>query len=266
MQSLPNGRFTPPRVYGCGSPVKLLNHTVPYVLALGNHDYVPPEGTGLNSRADTLIQRYFSPADFPHMAGTFPEGQLDNAYHLFEVGDHRYLVVSLEYAPSDAAIAWANEVIAAHPDRTVIVLTHQYLRRDGSLIPSGTTAGDYPVLAADPTTSINDGVAIWNKLVRNHANIEFVISGHRRTATIPHRVTVGDAGNRIYQFLIDYQGEPDGGQGYLVFFEFYPDGTVEVYAYSPYLDSLKPDVDEFGFTNRLRIDRNTGLVTRLTVD
>lgn len=240
--------------------MKLLNHTVPYVLALGNHDYVPvdrPGGGQVYSRDDSLIHEYFSEEDFPAMAGAMVDGRLDNTYHIIDVAGEKYLVVALEFAPSDEAISWADRVIRAHSDHTVIVLTHQYLRADGSPVPSGSTAAYYEV-AKDPSTSVNDGTELWQKLLRHHKNIEWVISGHRLTSTIPYRVTRGDHGNPVYQLLADYQGEPEGGGGYLILMSVRPDGTVEIRSYSPYSATFKTDTDYYGFTNQVRIDRNIG--------
>lgn len=240
--------------------LKLLTHRVPYVLSLGNHDYVPldrPGGGQVYSRDDSLIHEYFGEADFPLLAGAMVQGRLDNTYHLFDVGEEKYLVVSLEFAPSDEAIAWADDVIATYPDHTAIVLTHKYLRADGSPVPSGTTASYYE-LAKDPTTSINDGTDLWRKLLRRHANIEWVISGHRLTSAIPYRVTRGEHGNPVYQLLANFQGEGEGGDGYLILLTMHPDGTVEARSYSPYYGTYKTDVDQYGFTNHIRIDRNLG--------
>ncbi len=55
-----------------------------------------------------------------------------NNYELFSGGGDDYLIFHFQYDPSDSVLAWANQTIAAYPNRRVIVTTHDYLTMDGS--------------------------------------------------------------------------------------------------------------------------------------
>lgn len=221
----------------------LLDGVLPYVLSVGNHDYA---ASGLVAdRGTTLVNEYWSVEDFPHLAGTMHEGRIENAYYELLVGDEKYLIVALEFAPSDAALEWANRVVAAHPEHAVMVATHTYLHPSAQLMASGRSAEAFP-LGTNPSTTMNDGADIWAKFVRKHPNIVFVVNGHIHSDAVPYRVSVGEHGNRVLQMLFDFQAGPMGGEGYIGLVRFHADGRVTARAYSPYLDEEKRGFDAYG--------------------
>ena len=63
----------------------------------------------------------------------WPSGKIDNTYSTFEAGGRKWMVLTLEVWPRTEAIAWAKNVVAAHPDHNVIVATHSFLTADGSI-------------------------------------------------------------------------------------------------------------------------------------
>ena len=64
------------------------------------------------------------------VCGAFEPGALDNTYNLFEAGGHEWIAVALEWGPRDEVIAWADRVMAQHPDRLGILVTHAYLNNN----------------------------------------------------------------------------------------------------------------------------------------
>jgi len=154
-------------------------------------------------------------------------------------------------------VAWANEVIAQHPTRKVILITHSYTTKDGYPAAAGASASSYN-LGSNPDTTMVEGVAMWRTLVKNHENFFMVLSGHRYSPTIPRRIAHGDAGNKVYEFLVDFQSEPNGGDGWFVLMEFRPDGNIYVDTYSPYLDEYKRTVDRYGYNCHFLIDTERG--------
>jgi hypothetical protein len=237
---------------------RLLDGTVPYAFSLGNHD-MATGGGNVAERGLSLVQRFFTPADFAGYRGAYPEGTLDNTYHEIRLGDDDYLVLALEFLPPDDVLAWADKVISAHPDHRVILVTHFYLNTVGNRAPAGRSAG-YP-LTQNPATTVNEGEEIWQKLLRRHENVFMVFSGHLSCTAVPRRVSRGDKGNRVYEFLVDYQSEPDGGSGWFALVHFTPDNKVLVDVYSPYLGVYKMDKDRYGFGNRFTIDLETGRIS-----
>jgi len=216
---------------------------VPCALVPGNHDLGPGRGNNLS--------KYFPPADLkrvPTLGGFYDREpkRTDNSFHLFEAGGRKWLVLALEFGPRDDVLRWANEVVARHPDRSAILVTHAYLRADSSrfdrhvkVVVKGKELNkglDQYVQAKDPA-GFNDGEDLWQKLVSQHGNFAFVICGH--TCVTAHRTDVGRHGNPVHQILVDYQNQPNGGNGYLRLLQFSPDlKNVRVSDYSPTLDQI----------------------------
>ena len=166
---------------------------IPYSLVRGNHDSVDKYNqyvtNGTLNYTDTV-------------EGCYKSGDYTNTYTKFTVGETKYMVFVLNYGADDNVLNWAGELIAANPDRRVIITTHCYLYRDGTTLDKG------DVCPPDSTgnKSSNNGDEMWDKLIRKHANIFLVLSGHDPCENIVMTQTKGDNGNTVTQFLIDPQG------------------------------------------------------------
>jgi predicted phosphodiesterase len=230
----------------------LISGRVPAIYAQGNHD-ISDRGGAPDSRASHFSE-YVTLADYraqPGFGGVYDRepDNTANSYHTFEAGGRKWLVLSLEFAPRNDVLRWANEVLAKSPEFTVILLTHAYLRGDVTrydrnvLTPNSKRPNkgfDQYSLSKNPE-GYNDGEDLWKKLVSRHANFALVICGH--TCTSAHLVSIGEHGNRVHQILVDYQDcEPFGGGAWLRLLQFLPDGkTVRVRDYSPLLDKTSKD-------------------------
>ena len=81
------------------------------------------------------------------------------------------------------------------------------------------------------------GAAVWDDIVKLHSNVVAVLCGHYSGEY--EGTSTGVAGNTVYNLLTDYQDEPDGGDGWLRLYEFYPlQDKVQAVTYSPYLDAV----------------------------
>ncbi len=171
---------------------------MPYSVIPGNHDYL--KAGAPFSRGDTHLNDpgLFPPARFadrPWYGGSYGAGN-ENNYALFEAGPYRFLLINLEYGPRKGPLCWAEELIAAHPDRRVIIASHCVQTHGGGhadcpspsyLVPGGS------------------GQTIWDELARRHSNVFLVLSGHVNDSE--HRVRTGLAGNAVHEILTDYQME-----------------------------------------------------------
>lgn len=214
---------------------KVLDGVVPYSVTLGNHDY---DRGSKEKRPATLFDKYFPPSRFKKYrwyGGHMGQSNANN-YCFFEGGGKKFMVVSLEFAPSDAIIAWASGVINAHKDRQVIVATHYYLRPEGRPSEGSPKGFDGHV-----------GDELWNRLIRKHENIFMVVSGH--VVGVRHQTSTNDAGRPVLEILADYQGLPNGGDGWLVTLRFVPEeNKIHVQTYSP---TLKRTYDNPNFSYTL---------------
>ncbi len=208
-----------------------IDGVVPYALAVGNHD-------GLDQPVgDTaLFNTFFPVGDFqgrPTFGGVFESNKMDNCYHLFTGGGVDWLVLSYEFGPRDEVLAWANQVVAAHPARRVMLVSHTHVYSDDTL------HGSSPAHQWTPASygRTNNGVEVWDKFIKLHANISFVFNGHVLNDGAGRLVGIGDAGNKVYQMLANYQSFTFGGNGYLRIIEFDPGrDRFSVQSYSPYVN------------------------------
>ena len=235
---------TPEQWENARAAFSLLDGKVPYAIQLGNHDYRPKP---LDERA-TLANKYFPPElvqKCPTWGGSYEKDKLDNAYYKFTAGGRDWIAFSLEFAPRDGVLEWADKILKENANRSAIICTHAYLYSDRQRQDYKRAGKGQPILVADVgTRPVNDGEEMWQKLIRKHANIVFVFCGHFGKNGWKRLSSKGDAGNTVHQILADYQREPKGGDGWLRLVEFLPDGkTVQVKTYSTTKNEYRTDDD-----------------------
>jgi calcineurin-like phosphoesterase family protein len=232
----------------------LLTGKVPCAIAPGNHDLGPG---GKSGARDSLFTAMFPLAEFkamPGFGGVYDQepDHTENNFHLFTAGGRNWLVLALEFGPRDDVLRWAGDVADRYPDRSAILITHAYLRPDGTRFdrhePFTDADKSFDQSGATPPNKgfdryklshapggFNDGGDIWRKLVSPRANFVLVVCGHD---CISSRLTsTGEHGNPVHQMMVDYQTQHDGGDGFMRLLQFLPDGkTLRVRDYSPVLD------------------------------
>ncbi len=209
----------------------MMDGQVPYLLNLGNHDM----GTGGNAEDRfTRVDDYFPPARFdaePWYGGN-QDGTSANYHVVFEAAGMSFLVLSLEFGPSDETLAWASGVIEEHPNHRVILVTHCYLMDDDTLV--GPTSGFSPHNYGIDALGVNDGEEIWDEFASRHENLFLVLCGHVTGDGSGHLASQGVAGNTVHQVLANHQHEAFGGNGWLRILAFQPEeDLVAVTTYSP---------------------------------
>jgi hypothetical protein len=250
---------------------------VPLALTTGNHD-------GLHDSHTTLFSapEYFGPgspyANQPSLVETLADDRMDNSVHLLEIAGREWIILTLEWGPSDAALAWADRMLTRYADRSAIVVTHGYLFRDSSrydwaLLGEGDASRrqsanplGYGGLQ-DVPEGANDGQMIWDKVLRKHSNVSLVMSGHVSRSGHGRRVAVGDHGNVVQEHLINFQHWSGDGNGFMRLLRFQPDGeTAEVVSFSPFTGEVLdgPDLNfRFSLPNRPLVDSYTEAVAEL---
>jgi 3',5'-cyclic AMP phosphodiesterase CpdA len=208
------------------------NAGIPYSVVPGNHD--------LNFEAGDAgeFDKYFPYTDFTAYpwygsgsqkkgapAADFPSGSNASNYETISSLGQNILILNLACTPkvlvnSDLYI-WANSVLKYYSEYKAIIVTHGYIN----------TAGDY-------TDSSNvSGVEIWNNIVNPNSNVVAVICGHIHGAY--DASVVAEHGNTVENLLFDSQSDPNGGDGWLRLYKFYPSqNIVSATTYSPYLEQF----------------------------
>jgi hypothetical protein len=208
-----------------------------------------------------MIDDYLEWSDYgaeENLGGRYDD-TLWNSYHLFEGNSTRWLVLSIEFGPRDSVLEWADQVLAAHPEPNVIIVTHAYLYDDNTrydYLTYGTSQAyrpDFYALAPpadvpEEARSVNDGEQIWQKLASRHANVKFVLCGHVHGDGNGRLDSIGESGNTVVQLLsnfqreVFYQGQSLDRSGFLRLMRFDERaGRVEVSTYSPWLDRVLTD-------------------------
>jgi hypothetical protein len=232
----------------------VLNGQVPYAIVPGNHDYGSDGSANVRT---TLFNNYFSysrnPLNDPGRGGTlrgwYESGKMENTYHLFTANDEKFLILNLEWGPRHSVVEWADDVVLAHPDRKLILLTHAYLYNDDTRYDWATKGSSQSWnphsygTASDPGGT-NDGQELWDKLVKKHGNFAMTFNGHVLNDQVGYLQSTGEQGNPVHQMLFNAQLDPRGGDGWLRLIEFLPDHqTVHVKTYSPFLNQWRTNLD-----------------------
>jgi len=210
---------------------------IPYSMVPGNHD-MPKKKEG-RVRDTTNYNLYFGPPRFKDKEwyGGHMGLANDNNISLFEHGDLKFMVVSLEFAPTLKALDWADNLIGQYKDRRVIIVTHCYQAK--SLVVESGAGGHQTNCAVRYNLEGSGGDIVWEKLVNRHANIFMVLSGH--ISDVEHRIRKGIANNTIHEILTGYQSErpggdedmKKGGNGWLRILKFVSaENKIYVYPYS----------------------------------
>ena len=217
---------------------------IPYLIAVGNHDYDDDCKTlPKSTRATDIFNSYFGPARFTSAGwwdgGFYAGGKAENSYLLVTIGAVDYIILNLEFAPRQAIVDWAGGLLDTYSERAAIILTHGYLSDTGAY---WNNAEGYNL----PSGDFHEGQALWNELVKLYANVFLIICGHVTGDGNDWRVDDGDEGNTVNQVVTNYQSpiEPNGGNGYLRVAIFRPsENAIYMRTYSPTLEVYKSGSD-----------------------
>ena len=189
---------------------------LPYGLVAGNHD------VGSEKADYSEYTKWFGADRYqgkPWIGGTYQDNRA--RYDLISAGGIDFLILYQGWAPGGDEIAWMNEVLAKYPDRTAIIVQHEFILTTGGL-------------GATPQR-------IMDEVVAPNPNVRLMLAGHYHDAftRTDQFDDDGDGTNdrTVYSMLFDYQGLPEGGQGFLRLLQFDNQGErLVVRTYSPSLD------------------------------
>ncbi|QHA90718.1 metallophosphoesterase [Bacillus sp. N1-1] len=208
-----------------------------YGVLAGNHDVDNKTGDY------TAFSKYFGEARFTDR-DYYGESYQDNKghYDLISENGNDYIMLYMGWGIEQEEIDWMNAVLAQYPDRMAILSFHEYLLVSGNRSP-----------LADE---------IYEKVVVPNKNVVATLSGHYHDSEllVDEIDDDGDgtADRNVYQILADYQGGPEGGQGYLRLLHVdVANNRIYMNTYSPYLDDYNfYDNDQYPGKDEFTIDLN----------
>lgn len=157
---------------------------------------------------------------------------------VFTALGQKYLVLHLEYGPSDTTIEWAASLLKRYKDMPVLLVTHMFLTPEE---PQGITRRESRLSTYQSNMvgeGDNAGIDIWEKLVLPYENVKWIVSGHYAD----ERYMALDAGGRVVHAMTsDYELEkPWYGNGWMRLLTFTPEkGRLKVDTYTPVFDAYK---------------------------
>ena len=138
-----------------------------------------------------------------------------NTIHFFEGTDElKYMVVALEYGPTQDVLDWVSDIISQYPNHNVIITTHGYMwadenrslmvRGDENAEENGRKKNTGMIPTAGPNgEKAYTGDEMWDYLVSQHENITMLLCGHVPSDTVVYRQDKGVNGNTVTQMVID---------------------------------------------------------------
>ena len=178
---------------------------IPYSVAIGNRDYdvisEPSQGTS-RYREFFGEHRY---VDEPWYLGASPD-ELVHAQR-FDTPAGPWLHIVLDWTPSDESLLRAQQLITRDPGIPIIVTTHEHLG-------SGANAAWRTNGATRDSTGTNDAAQVYRKLIEPNPAISLLYCGHIGNGGYRTDQTI--FGRDVHQILTCYQGDPNGGNGWLL--------------------------------------------------
>ncbi|MGX7669658.1 LamG-like jellyroll fold domain-containing protein [Plantactinospora sp. DSM 117369] len=189
---------------------------VPYSVLAGNHDI---DASTTDQRGPSSYLEVFGPhrvRRLPTYGGATADGY--NTYHVFSAAGREWLLLALDWRPSDGTLDWARSVLAAHPTSPAILTTHDLADAD----PTGAT------------WLSEHGQRLWDRLVGGSDQIFLTLNGHYWP---PGRLVLRNAAGRDVQVHItNYQNRYYGGGGMVRLYSFdLARNTIDVETLSPWI-------------------------------
>jgi hypothetical protein len=216
----------------------LENKGIPYSIVYGDNDMKNPDTNYYDGiRHTEYLHKYFPVSRFEKpgtwwIGGFLDREKIDNYYCLFNYKDYKFLIMNLELAPRSSVLKWADTIFAQNASRKIILVTHDYLDRNG------TRLNDLKSFALDGRDKEgklkgNNAEAVFKKLVLKNSNIILVLCGHKE-GTFQKGVSIEGSSDsvktrKVFEILSDFQDEKikgsdeKSGKGLLRVLKIYPE-------------------------------------------
>lgn len=209
--------YTSQWTYAVDAMNTLKNANIPMGMSPGNHDHDTWTDYGDYTVASGLTywNSYFGASSSFFSGKSWYGGAYTNSYdtsggtswQTFTAGGINFLHISLELYPRDEVLAWASNVIAAHPGYSVIVTTHAYMH------DSTNSTAKFQSSSWRTGYSPNNGQEIWDEFIKVNPQIIMVLCGHEAYSN--YILEKNNAGGNVLQILTDFQTVPSDDTGNL---------------------------------------------------
>jgi len=221
--------------------------TIPALLATGNHDGEQGNLRNLSefrsrfpvSRYDTVATNDSTVVDY----GVYNSNP-ENVYFVQEIHGQSYIFFATEVTPRDEVVSWIDSTLDSYPDAVGFLNTHAYLFHDGTRHEEGDNY--HPSDSGWGISDWNDGQLLWQNLIKNRSNVNYVTGGHMINGPyVARRFDESDPGANVNQTFMNYQDIDNGGDGWLrLVIVDTETQDARIRTYSPHLGSWSSDSGE----------------------
>jgi hypothetical protein len=221
----------------------------PHLWGTGNHEYLV---VSTNRRVCPSYEAVFGPHTLTNRSWwdgeLFEPDAAENAFYTCTNRGHKYLFLSLEYAPRPEVMIWATNVIQTLPDHLTFLATHTFTDVDG--MPLGIQSRYCP--------TNGEGLTPWQMwpYLAPCSNLVAIFSGHQLGSGVGRGILYNDFGNPVSHILfnVQNQGMTYGGTGNTNY-------AVRIYHYSPTLRRLVCRTYHVSWQRWLRENDNEFVIT-----
>lgn len=183
----------------------ILEAGIPLLVVPGNHDYDDELDETRGLSLFNAHVGFAALAGQPEIAGTFADGALENSYALLDAPSGGVIALALEFGPRPEVVAWAQDLLVRHADRSTFVVTHSYLDPDARRTHMQSS---YHPRAYPGSTDALDGEQLWEQTLRRIPNLVGIFSGHQVPTPVSWRVDANDVGSGVLQSYQNWQMAP----------------------------------------------------------
>lgn len=183
----------------------------------GNHDY--DWGSDFSTmeiadRESTHINEISGLEKFDNsIIWRYEENKRDNVIVPITCNGETFYVIALEFGPRKEVVEWARQIVSQNQEKKFILMTHEFLTKEGERIDNGSYAEKHM-----PNISTSTPEYIWQNLVKSNDNIICVICGHN--GFCKYLMSKNDYGRDVPQILFNLQYQKNGGDGMVQIWEF----------------------------------------------
>ncbi len=182
---------------------------IPDIYIAGNHDMRLKDGT-----FDLFVDHIYGKGGTEEQSYHAGQGK----YELFSAGGIDWLIIGMSFGYGKEEAQWVKSVLDAYPERNAILLFHDYLYRDGTLV--------------------KNAKIMYSVALESSQNAKLVLCGHNAGFYI--RTDQRDGRNNYMQTIFCNRQSMDRQKGSIQLLKFDMDrGVIDFEYFSPISDSAK---------------------------
>ena len=188
---------------------------IPYSLVRGNHD-ISDGMNGVFGKGNAyyaMIEALAAEGTGGFLGDFLDEEQttykVESTWRIVSAGEQSYLILALDYQPTEVSMQQSCALIEAHPECRVIVTLHEFIGRDGAIQDDQDSTFPYKEIDNPNWYQIVTGGDVYPRTMwetfRRYENLEMILCGHIDVDDLVVTQMLGDHGNTVTCLLTNSQ-------------------------------------------------------------